>query len=178
MPSSMFVHSLAAFAERWNRKCPTIAALWQRNWARGIPLFAFPAEIRKVIYTTNAVESLNMSLRKALKTRVAFPSEEATLKVMYLALRNVIKKWESQLHWKAALNRFTLLWKDRIQIATRAQSLLPYARIESIRPAAVAVKAHDELATLGLDGGLASQIIQLSGHQVTSKNGLALIIGP
>jgi putative transposase len=111
---------MAAFAERWNSKYPTIAALWQRNWERVIPFFAFPAEIRKVIYTTNAVESLNMSLRKALKTRVAFPSEDAALKVMYLALRNVIKKWESPLHWKAALNRFTLLWEDRIQIATRA----------------------------------------------------------
>jgi putative transposase len=111
---------MAAFAERWNTKYPTIAALWQRNWERVIPFFAFPAEIRKVIYTTNAVESLNMSLRKALKTRVAFPSEEAALKVMYLALRNVIAKWERPLNWKAALNRFTLLWEDRIQIATRA----------------------------------------------------------
>jgi putative transposase len=111
---------MAAFAERWNQKYPPIAALWQRNWERVIPFFAFPAEVRKVIYTTNAVESLNMSLRKALKTRVAFPSEEAALKVMYLALRNVIAKWESPLHWKAALNRFTLLWEDRIQIATRA----------------------------------------------------------
>ena len=111
---------MAAFAERWNPKYPTIAALWQRNWERVIPFFAFPPEIRKIIYTTNAVESLNMSLRKALKTRVAFPSEEAALKVMYLALRNVIAKWESPLHWKAALNQFTLLWEDRIQILTRA----------------------------------------------------------
>jgi putative transposase len=111
---------LAVFAERWNPKYPTIAALWQRNWERVIPFFAFAAEIRKVIYTTNAVESLNMSLRKALKTRVAFPSEEAALKVMYLALRNVIAKWERPLTWKAALNQFTLLWEDRIQIVTRA----------------------------------------------------------
>ena len=111
---------MAAFAERWNPKYAPIAALWQRNWDRVIPFFAFPVEIRKMIYTTNAVESLNMSLRKALKTRVAFPSEEAALKVMYLALRNVIKKWESPLHWKAALNQFTLLWEDRIQIVTRA----------------------------------------------------------
>jgi putative transposase len=111
---------MAAFAERWNLKYPTIAALWQRNWERVIPFFAFPAEIRKVIYTTNAVESLNMSLRKALKTRVAFPSEDAALKVMYLALRNVIAKWERPLKWKAALNQFTLLWEDRIQIVTRA----------------------------------------------------------
>ena len=85
-----------------------------------IPFFAFPFEIRKIIYTTNAVESLNMSLRKVLKTRGAFPSEEAALKVMYLALRNVIKKWERPQHWKAALTRFTLLWEDRIRAATEA----------------------------------------------------------
>ncbi|MDR5730444.1 MAG: IS256 family transposase [Terriglobia bacterium] len=111
---------MAAFAERWNPKYAPIAALWQRNWDRVIPFFQFPAEVRKVIYTTNAVESLNMSLRKALKTRVAFPSEDAALKVMYLALRNVIAKWESPLHWKAALNQFTVLWEDRIKIATGA----------------------------------------------------------
>src|SRR3954454_5171202 len=107
---------LDEFAAKWDGKYPTIAALWRRNWERVIPFFSFPAEVRKIIYTTNAVESLNMSLRKALKTRGAFPSEEAALKVMYLALRNVIAKWESPLHWKAALNQFTLLWEDRIQI--------------------------------------------------------------
>jgi putative transposase len=108
---------LAEFAARWDGKYPTISALWQRNWDRVIPFFAFAAEVRKVIYTTNAVESLNMSLRKAIKTRGAFPSEEAALKVMYLALRNVIKKWERPLHWKAALNHFTMLWEDRIRKA-------------------------------------------------------------
>lgn len=112
--------ALQEFASKWDGKYPTISALWQRQWARVIPFFAFPAEIRKIMYTTNAVESLNMSLRKVLKPRVAFPSEEAALKVMYLALRNVIKKWERPLHWKAALNRFTLLWEDRIRAATQA----------------------------------------------------------
>lgn len=110
----------AEFAERWNAKYPTIAALWQRHWERIIPFFAFPAEIRKIIYTTNAVESLNMTLSKALKTRGAFPSEEAALKVMYLALRNVIGKWERPQQWKAALNQFTVLWQDRIQAAVSA----------------------------------------------------------
>src|SRR5947209_9338288 len=108
---------LAAFAARWDSRYAPIAALWRRHWQQVIPFFAFPAEIRKVIYTTNAVESLNMSLRKALKPRVAFPSEDAALKVMYLALRNVIRKWERSIHWKAALNCFTLLWEDRIQAA-------------------------------------------------------------
>jgi putative transposase len=110
---------LDQFAGKWDGKYPTIAALWRRNWERVIPFFDFPAEIRKIMYTTNAVESLNMSLRKVLKTRGAFPSEEAALKVMYLALRNVIKKWERPIHWKAALNRFTLLWEERIQAATQ-----------------------------------------------------------
>jgi putative transposase len=108
---------LADFADRWNGKYPTIVALWQRNWERVIPFFAFPAEVRKILYTTNAIESLNMTLRKSLKTRAAFPSEEAALKVMYLALRSVIGKWERPLQWKAALNQFTVLWQDRIQVA-------------------------------------------------------------
>jgi len=110
--------ALRDFAAKWDGKYPTIAALWQRNWLRVIPFFAFAPEIRKIIYTTNAVESLNMSLRKSLKTRGAFPSEEAALKVMYLALRKVIAKWKPPLHWKAALNRFTILWEDRIRMAT------------------------------------------------------------
>lgn len=108
---------LADFADHWNGKYPTIVALWQRNWERVIPFFAFPAEVRKILYTTNAIESLNMSLRKSLKTRAAFPSEEAALKVMYLALRSVIGKWERPLQWKAALNQFTVLWQDRIEVA-------------------------------------------------------------
>jgi putative transposase len=111
---------LAEFAGRWKGKYPTIVALWQRHWERVTPFFAFPLEIRKIIYTTNAVESLNMSLRKSLKTRAAFPSEEAALKVMYLALRNLIGKWGRPLQWKAALNQFTLLWEDRIQAARNA----------------------------------------------------------
>jgi putative transposase len=104
---------LAAFAAEWDGKYPSISALWRRNWQGVVPFFQFPPEIRKIIYTTNAIESLNMSLRKAIKTRGAFPSEEAALKVMYLALRNLAKKWESVLGWKEALNRFGILWEDR-----------------------------------------------------------------
>ena len=109
---------LAQFAAQWDSKYAPIAALWRRPWPQVIPFFAFPAEIRKVIYTTNAVESLNMILRKALKPRVAFPSEDAALKVMYLALRHVIGKWEQVRDWRAALNCFTLLWEERIRAAT------------------------------------------------------------
>ena len=81
-------------------------------------MFEYPAEIRRVIYTTNAVESLNMTLRKVIKNRGSFPSEEAALKLLYLGLRNVAKKWNSVQHWKAALNHFTLLWQDRIEAAS------------------------------------------------------------
>ena len=80
---------LAEFAAQWDQRYPSISALWRRNWPGVIPFFQFPPEIRRIVYTTNAIESLNMSLRKAIKTRGAFPSEEAALKVMYLALRNL-----------------------------------------------------------------------------------------
>ena len=104
---------LASFAQRWDQRYPSISALWRRNWLGIIPFFQFPPEIRKIVYTTNAIESLNMSLRKAIKTRGAFPSEEAALKVMYLALRNLAKKWDIVQGWKEALNRFGILWEAR-----------------------------------------------------------------
>jgi len=104
---------LDQFAETWDSKYPSISALWRRNWLGVIPFFQFPAEIRKIVYTTNAIESLNMSLRKAIKTRGAFPSEDAALKVMYLALNNLARRWKYVQGWREALNRFTLLWQDR-----------------------------------------------------------------
>jgi putative transposase len=108
-----------AFAARWDARYPTISALWRRHWQQVIPFFAFPAEVRRIIYTTNAVESLNMSLRKIIKTRGSFPSEEAALKLLFLALRNVVDRWETVQHWKAALTRFTVLWDDRIRAASQ-----------------------------------------------------------
>jgi putative transposase len=104
---------LALFAAQWDQRYPSISALWRRNWQGVIPFFQFPPEIRKIVYTTNAIESLNMSLRKAIKTRGAFPSEEAALKVMYLALRNLARKWNTVQGWKEALNRFALVWEAR-----------------------------------------------------------------
>jgi putative transposase len=104
---------LAEFAAQWDQRYPSISALWRRNWQGVIPFFQFPPEIRKIVYTTNAIESLNMSLRKAIKTRGAFPSEDAALKVMYLALRNLARKWNAVQGWKEALNRFALLWEAR-----------------------------------------------------------------
>ena len=110
---------LQTFSEKWGARYPTIAPIWRRNWEGVIPFFAFPADVRRIIYTTNAVESLNMSLRKIIKTRGAFPSEEAALKLLFLALRNVIDRWETVQHWKEAMARFTLLWEDRIQVAAQ-----------------------------------------------------------
>src|SRR6478672_2416848 len=86
---------LNEFIAQWGNKYLTIGRLWRENWERVIPFFEFPAEVRRVIYTTNAVESLHMSLRKVIKTRGSFPSEDAAMKLLYLALRNVIAKWET-----------------------------------------------------------------------------------
>jgi putative transposase len=105
------------FMEKWNPKYQAIGKLWKENWVRVTPFFDFPAEIRKVIYTTNAVESLHMTLRKVTKTRASFPSEEAALKLLYLALRNVAKKWHTIQSWREALNHFDMLWGDRIRAA-------------------------------------------------------------
>jgi putative transposase len=104
---------LADFAQQWDKRYPSISALWRRNWPDVLPLFQFPEEIRKIIYTTNAIESLNLRLRKAIRTRVAFLSEEAVLKVMYLASRNLAKKWTAVHGWKYALNCFSVLWEGR-----------------------------------------------------------------
>ena len=109
---------LKEFNAKWGDKYQAIGKLWKDNWDRVTPFFEFPADVRKVIYTTNAVESLHMSLRKIIKTRGSFPSEEAALKLLYLALRNVIAKWDTVQHWKQALNQFEILWGDRIRAAT------------------------------------------------------------
>jgi putative transposase len=110
---------LEAFAAQWDATHPTISQIWRRNWARVTPFFAFPPEIRKVIYTTNAVESLNMTLRKIIKTRAAFPNEEAALKLLYLALENAAKNWRFVQGWREALNRFQILWPDRMPALDR-----------------------------------------------------------
>ena len=104
---------LGDFARRWDGRYPSISALWRRNWLDVIRFFQFPPEIRKIIYTTNAIDSLNLRLRKALRTRVAFLSEEAVLKIMYLASRSLARKWTAVHGWKYALNCFSILWEAR-----------------------------------------------------------------
>jgi putative transposase len=107
--------ALEAFAETWDGRYPVISSSWLTDWDRLIPLFEYPPEIRRAIYTTNAIESLNRSLRRVLKTRGAFPNDEAVRKVLYLALKNASKKWSMPIaNWNVALNQFAILFADRM----------------------------------------------------------------
>ncbi|MCG1019132.1 MULTISPECIES: IS256 family transposase [Burkholderiaceae] len=110
--------ALQAFDEGpWGCKYPPIAALWRRAWEQVTPFFAFAPDIRKIIYTTNSIESLHMQLRKIIKARGHFPSDEAALKLVWLALRNVIAKWTGSRHdWKSAMTQFALLYPERFNI--------------------------------------------------------------
>ena len=106
---------LTAFeAGPWGQKFPTVAASWRRAWANVIPFFAFPPAVRRVIYTTNAIESVNARLRKIIKTRGHFPSDEAASKLIWLALRNITADWgRAARDWKEAMNQFAILYQDR-----------------------------------------------------------------
>lgn len=107
--------ALEQFAQAWDTKYPTISASWRRDWTRLTVFFDYPPEIRKVIYTTNAIESLNFSLRKVLKKRGAFPTDEAIVKVLYLGMQRIAKKWTVPIpEWKRALNQFAILLGDRV----------------------------------------------------------------
>jgi transposase-like protein len=107
--------ALAAFGERWDSQYPQITRSWQSNWANLITLFDYPPAIRKVIYTTNAIESLNSVLRKATKQRKLFPTDDSALKVAFLAIQQASKKWTMPIqNWKLALNRFIIEFGDRL----------------------------------------------------------------
>jgi len=112
---------LSAFeAGPWGERFPTVVASWRRAWSNVIPFFAFPPAVRRVIYTTNALESVNARLRKIIKTRGHFPTDEAASKLIWLALRNITAKWSHAAHdWKAAMNQFAILYQDRF---TRPQA--------------------------------------------------------
>jgi transposase-like protein len=111
--------ALDAFAEgEWGKRFPTVAAAWRRAWAQVIPFFAFPPEIRRVIHTTNAIESLNARVRKIIRTRGHFPADEAASKLIWLALRNITADWGRPAHnWKEAMNRFAILYDGRFGAA-------------------------------------------------------------
>ena len=98
----------------WGQRFPTVVAAWRRAWDRVIPFFAFPPAVRRVIYTTNAIESINAQLRKIIKTRGHFPSDDAATKLIWLALRNITADWGRPAHhWKEAMNQFAILYADR-----------------------------------------------------------------
>ena len=98
----------------WGRRFPTVVASWRRAWSSVIPFFAFPPDVRRVIYTTNAIESVNARLRKIIKTRGHFPSDDAATKLIWLALRNITAAWcRPTTNWKTAMNQFAILYEDR-----------------------------------------------------------------
>ena len=107
--------NLDAFAEKWDKTHPTVSKSWRNNWQNLVTFFDYPQEIRRVIYTTNAIESLNMTLRKVTKNRGSFPNDEAVFKILYLALRNAAKKWTMPIqNWKGAMNHFSILFENRM----------------------------------------------------------------
>jgi putative transposase len=108
---------LDVFAKKWDKQYPTISKSWYDNWDNLKTFFDFPDYIRKVIYTTNAVESINMSLRKVTKTRTSFPNDKAVYKMMYLAIQNISKKWTMPMqNWHQAINQFAIKYSDRVNL--------------------------------------------------------------
>ena len=109
------ISALDQFGDRWDEKYPQISKSWRSNWENLNTLFAYPPEIRKAIYTTNAIESLNSVIRKATKRRKVFPTDDSAKKVIYLAIQEASKKWTMPIrNWKDALNRFMILFEDRM----------------------------------------------------------------
>lgn len=109
------LHALDRFAGQWDGKYPQISRSWRAHWHNLNTLFNYPADIRKAIYTTNAIESLNSVIRKAIKKRKLFPTDDSAKKVIYLAIREAAKKWTMPIrNWKLALNRFMILFEDRL----------------------------------------------------------------
>lgn len=106
---------LEEFGEIWDNKYPTVSQSWKRHWEHIIPLFDYPEDIRKAIYTTNAIESLNSSLRKIIKNKGSFPNDDSIYKILYLALNKVSKKWTMPIkNWAKAINRFAITFEGRI----------------------------------------------------------------
>jgi transposase-like protein len=105
--------ALEAFDERWGAKYPAITKLWRSRWAEVTPFLAYPKEIRRLLYTTNAIESLNSQLRKVLKPKGHFPNDEAVLKILFLALQLAKCHWKAAREWKSAMGHFAIIFEDR-----------------------------------------------------------------
>ena len=110
---------LDEFEAKWGERYPAIAPSWRRAWEQVVPMFAFPPAIRKMIYTTNALESLHRSLRKIIKTRGSFPNDEAAVKLLFLATRNAGVGWKRPIEWTAAMGQFAILFEDRFPASAR-----------------------------------------------------------
>lgn len=109
--------ALDAFSSKWDKQYPAISRLWFEKWANITPFFNYPADIRRVIYTTNAIESLNMTLRKVLKNKRFFPSDEAAFKQLYLGIKNISQKWTMPIrNWGGAMSRFAIEFGDRLPL--------------------------------------------------------------
>ena len=107
---------LDKFEQRWDSKYPSISRSWRSNWQNVSTIFNYPNDIRKAIYTTNAIESLNSVIRKAIKKRKLFPHDDSAKKVIYLAIEQASKKWTMPIrNWKTALNRFMIEFEDRLK---------------------------------------------------------------
>lgn len=106
---------LELFAEKWDARYPTISKTWREHWAHIVPMFNFPLEIRSVIYTTNAIESMNMTLRRVTRNHRIFPHDDAFIKVVFLAVANIAKRWTMPIKdWRPALNRFAIEFEGRL----------------------------------------------------------------
>lgn len=109
--------ALEDFAAKWDGPYPAVSQIWLRHWENIIPIFDYPMEIRRVIYTTNAIESVNRSLRKVIKTKAVFPDENSALKLMYLAMNNIAKRWNRPIkNWRTALSHFAILFPQRFKV--------------------------------------------------------------
>lgn len=106
--------ALEAFEEKWDAQLPVIGQAWRDAWEHVIPFMAFPDEVRRVIYTTNAIEALNRQLRKAIKTKGSFPSEDAARKLIYLAIGNAVPQWTRTRGWTKALLAFKIHFGNRL----------------------------------------------------------------
>ena len=117
--ADMALVRLDEFEAEWGNRYPAIGRAWRRAWEHVIPFFAFAPAIRKMIYTANAVEALNRSLRKIIKTRGSFPTDEAAFKLLYLAIKNAGLRWRRGIEWTAAMGQFAIQFGDRFPCSAR-----------------------------------------------------------
>ena len=119
MDINAYLARLEQFEAEWGKRYPAIGASWRRAWQHVVPFFAFAPGIRKMIYTTNAVEALHRSLRKIIKTRGSFPNDDAALKLLYLAIKNAGLRWRRPVEWTSAMGQFAIRFGERFPGTTR-----------------------------------------------------------